>query len=64
MSDDQDKKQRKEGVATEDDLPSVTNLRNLFRNGKINKSQYVGSLATMLAAGLISKSQFTRLREA
>ena len=48
--------------STEDDNASVLNLRNLFRGGKINKSQYVGGLATLVATGLISKSEFTRLK--
>lgn len=47
---------------TEDDNASVLNLRNLLRGGKINKSQYVGGLATLVATGLISKSEFTRLK--
>ena len=48
--------------STEDDNASVLNLRNLFRGGKINKSQYVGGLATLVATVLISKSEFTRLK--
>lgn len=51
-----------EEKSTEDDNASVLNLRNLFRGGKINKSQYVGGLATLVATGLISKSEFTRLK--
>lgn len=47
---------------TEDDNQSVLNLRNLFRGGKINKNQYIGGLATLVATGLISKSDFTRLK--
>lgn len=47
-----------------DDSQSVLNLRNLLRNGKIDKSQYVGGLATLVATGLISKSEFTRLKTA
>ena len=47
---------------TEDDNSSVLNLRNLLRGGKINKSQYIGGLATLVATGLISKSEFTRLK--
>ena len=49
---------------TEDDSPSVLNLRNLFRQNKIDKSQYVGGLATLVATGLITKSEFTRLKAA
>ena len=45
-----------------DDCPSVLNLRNLYRQSKINKSQYIGGLATLVATGLISKSEFTRLK--
>lgn len=47
---------------TTDDSQSVLNLRNLFRGGKINKNQYIGGLATLVATGLISKSDFTRLK--
>ena len=53
----------KEKVA-EDDSPSVTNLRNLFRAGRIDKAQYVGSLATLYATGLINNGQFLRLKKA
>ena len=49
---------------TEDDSPSVLSLRNLLRHNKINKSQYVGGLATLVATGLISKQEFTRLKAA
>ena len=51
-----------EEKSTEDDNVSVLNLRNLFRGGKINKNQYVGGLATLVATGLITKSEFTRLK--
>lgn len=47
-----------------DDSQSVLNLRNLFRQNKIDKSQYIGGLATLVATGLISKSEFTRLKAA
>lgn len=47
-----------------DDSQSVMNLRNLFRQNKIDKSQYIGGLATLVATGLISKSEFTRLKAA
>lgn len=46
----------------EDDSPSALNLRNLFRGGKIDKSQFVSGLATLVATGLITKSEFTRLK--
>lgn len=46
----------------EDDSPSALNLRNLYRGGKIGKDQYIGGLATLVATGLISKSEFTRLK--
>lgn len=49
---------------TEDDSQSVLNLRNLFRQNKIDKGQYIGGLATLVATGLISKSEFTRLKAA
>lgn len=45
-----------------DDSSSVLNLRNLLRQNKIDKSQYIGGLATLVATGLISKSEFTRLK--
>ena len=51
-----------EEKSPEDDNISVLTLRNLFRGGKINKSQYLGGLATLVATGLISKSDFTRLK--
>ena len=51
-----------EGKSAEDDNASVLNLRNLLRGGKINKSQYIGGLATLVATGLITKSEFTRLK--
>ena len=47
-----------------DDSSSVLNLRNLLRQNKIDKSQYIGGLATLVATGLISKSEFTRLKSA
>ena len=50
------------GKSAEDDTSSVLNLRNLLRQGKINQSQYIGGLATLVATGLISKSDFTRLK--
>ena len=49
---------------TEDDSQSVLNLRNLYRQSKINKGQYIGGLATLVATGLISKSEFSRLKAA
>lgn len=45
-----------------DDSQSVLNLRNLYRQNRIDKSQYIGGLATLVATGLISKSEFTRLK--
>lgn len=47
-----------------DDSQGVLNLRNLFRQNKINKDQYIGGLATLVATGLISKAEFTRLKNA
>lgn len=47
-----------------DDSQGVLNLRNLLRQGKINKEQYVGSLASLVAMGLIPKAEFTRLKYA
>lgn len=57
-------KNSKADKETEDDSRSVLNLRNLFRQNKIDKGQYVGGLATLVATGLISKSEFTRLKAA
>ena len=54
----------KEPKKTEDDSSSILALRNLFRQSKIDKSQYIGGLATLVATGLISKSEFTRLKSA
>ena len=48
--------------SAEDDNVSVLNLRNLLRQGRIDKSQYIGGLATLVATGLITKSDFTRLK--
>lgn len=48
--------------SAEDDSSGVLNLRNLYRQNKIDKSQYIGGLATLVATGLISKSEFTRLK--
>ena len=59
----EDQEAPKEKVA-EDDSPTVTNLRNLFRAGRIDKAQYVGSLATLYATGLINNGQFIRLKKA
>ena len=54
-----------EGKKTvEDDSTGILNLRNLYRQNKIDKGQYVGGLATLLAAGSITKSDFTRLKAA
>jgi hypothetical protein len=53
-----------EDKKAEDDSQSVLNLRNLYRHNKIDKSQYIGGLATLVATGLISKSEFTRLKTA
>lgn len=47
-----------------DDSPWVQNLRNLYRASRINKEQYVGGLATLVATGMISKAEFTRLKKA
>jgi hypothetical protein len=57
-------KESKSDKETEDDSQSVLNLRNLFRQNKIDKGQYIGGLATLVATGLISKSEFTRLKAA
>lgn len=50
--------------SAEDDSVGVLNLRNLYRQNKIDKSQYIGGLATLVATGLISKAEFTRLKTA
>ena len=59
-----DSAEPKESKNTEDDSPSVLSLRNLYRQSKIDKGQYIGGLATLVATGLISKSEFTRLKAA
>lgn len=50
-----------EGI-TMDDTAQVLALRNLYRQARINRGQYEGGLATLVAAGVISKSEFTRLK--
>lgn len=47
---------------TVDDSSSVLALRNLYRQNRIDKDQYIGGLATLVATGLITKSDFTRLK--
>ena len=47
-----------------DDSPWVQNLRNLYRSSRINKEQYIGGLATLVATGMITKAEFTRLQKA
>ena len=54
-------REEKEKHAEDDSMP-VLNLRNLFRQNKIDKNQFVGGLATLVATGLISKSDYTRLK--
>ena len=54
-------REEKENVA-EDDSASATKLRNLLRQGRIDASQYLGALATLVATGLISKGEFSRLK--
>lgn len=49
-------------IEAHDDSPSVLGIRNLFRQGKIDKDQFIGGLATLVATGLITKSEFTRLK--
>lgn len=53
-----------EGKGVGDDSAGVLNLRNLYRQNRIDKSQYIGGLATLVATGLITKSEFTRLKAA
>lgn len=53
-----------ENIEVEDDSVGVLNLRNLYRQNKIDKGQYIGGLATLVATGLITKSEFTRLKAA
>lgn len=57
-------KNLEDGKQANDDSSSVLALRNLFRQNKIDQSQYIGGLATLVATGLISKSEFTRLKSA
>ena len=51
-----------EEKSAEDDSESATKLRNLLRQGRIDKSHYLGALATLVATGLISKGEFSRLK--
>ena len=46
----------------EDDSSSATRLRNLLRQGRIDSSQYLGALASLVATGIISKGEFSRLK--
>lgn len=46
----------------EDASANALGLRNLFRQGKIGKDQYIAGLATLVAAGAITKSEFTGLK--
>jgi hypothetical protein len=48
----------------EDASANALGLRNLYRQGKIGKEQYIASLATLVAAGVITKSDFTGLKAA
>lgn len=48
------------GPAT-DSAPEVNRLRDLFRTKRISKEAFCGGIATMMAAGIIGKSEFTRL---
>lgn len=49
-------------VAAADEIPAVTSLRNQMRLGRIDKSQYLGGLGALLAAGAITKSQMASLK--
>lgn len=51
-----------EEALVEDASANALGLRNLFRQGKIGKDQYIAGLATLVAAGAISKSEFTGLK--
>ena len=64
MEETEGTKQNDNQKDVKDDSPSVQSLRNLFRQNRIDKSQYIGGLATLVATGLISKSEFTRLKTA
>lgn len=47
--------------STEDAAPEVNRLRQLLRTNRIGKEAFAGGIATLLATGIISKSEFTRL---
>lgn len=64
MEETEGTKQNDNQKDVKDDSPSVQSLRNLFRQNRIDKGQYIGGLATLVATGLISKSEFTRLKTA
>ena len=42
----------------EDGIKEVRTLKNLYRNNRINKTAFKGGMATLLAAGLISKANY------
>lgn len=60
----QEQKPENTETVAEDDIPMVTSLRNLLRQGRIDKGQFEASLATLLATGAINKSQFLRIKHA
>lgn len=45
----------------EDSSSEVNRLRHLLRTRRIGKEAFAGGIATLLATGIISKSEFTRL---
>lgn len=51
----------RESSPVEDAVPEVNRLRHLLRTKRIGKEAFAGGIATLLATGIISKSEFTRL---
>ena len=51
----------KEKGPAEDDIQDVTRLKNLYRANRIDKNQYVGGIASLYSAGILTSSQFNRL---
>ena len=48
-------------LVVEDAVPEVNRLRMLLRTNRIGKEAFCGGIATLMATGIISKSEFTRL---
>ena len=46
---------------TEDDIQEVVRLKNMYRANRIDKSQFVGGIASLYSMGLLSSAQVNRL---